>query len=271
LSLSEWNLRSPSALAARYSLSCSSRTDSRHRLPPGDWRRPFPAPTSAAEAGSLCSGRVVLSCPSTLVRSPDSPTPVPRHFCLRLIGGVTRPEIGPGGAGVSRVTSRNFPCMPPLIRRGAGGRARACFRRTPRGSLRRKKSGSGAPDALPQEGSDVTTLHVGSLPLRPAGLRRLPKSLCRTASRQGIAPPPAPLATGVNRQFPGLDSHQQVTGPPRRTLPHPASRHRSPRVMRNPVPDASDGTVGSGPAWPCGRARAAGLGTSPASRPCWWT
>jgi hypothetical protein len=48
----------------------------------------------------------------------------------------------------------------------------------------------GAPDALLAEGSDVTTLHVGSLALRPAGLRRPPRSLCRTASRRQVAPPP---------------------------------------------------------------------------------
>ncbi len=48
----------------------------------------------------------------------------------------------------------------------------------------------GAPDALLAEGSDVTTLHVGSLALRPAGLRRPPKGLCRTASRRQVAPPP---------------------------------------------------------------------------------
>ncbi len=48
----------------------------------------------------------------------------------------------------------------------------------------------GAPDALLAEGSDVTTLHVGSLALRPAGLRRPPKGLCRTASKRQVAPPP---------------------------------------------------------------------------------
>ena len=48
----------------------------------------------------------------------------------------------------------------------------------------------GAPDALLAEGSDVTTLHVGSLALRPAGLRRPPRGLCRTASRRQVAPPP---------------------------------------------------------------------------------
>jgi hypothetical protein len=109
-----------------------------HRLPFRDWRRPVAALASTAEAGSLCSGRVVLSHPSTLVRSPPTPpTPIPRHFGGRLIGGVTRLEIRPGGVGVSRVTPRNCPCMPPLRRRGAGGRACACCRRTPRGSLRR--------------------------------------------------------------------------------------------------------------------------------------
>src|SRR5215207_4196881 len=109
-----------------------------HRLPFRDWHRPVAALASTAEAGSLCSGRVVLSHPSTLVRSPPTPpTPIPCHFGGRLIGGVTRLEIRPGGAGVSRVTPRNCPCMPPLRRRGAGGRACACCRRTPRGSLRR--------------------------------------------------------------------------------------------------------------------------------------
>lgn len=48
----------------------------------------------------------------------------------------------------------------------------------------------GAPNALLAEGSDVTTLHVGSLALRPAGLRRPPKGPCRTASRRQVAPPP---------------------------------------------------------------------------------
>jgi hypothetical protein len=101
-----------------------------HRLPFRDWRRPVPALASTAEAGSLCSGRVVLSRPSTLVRSPPTPhAPITRHFGGRLIGGLTRLEIGPGGAGVSRVTPRNCPCMPPLRRRGAGGRALACCRR----------------------------------------------------------------------------------------------------------------------------------------------
>src|SRR5215218_6413980 len=50
---------------------------------------------------------------------------------------------------------------------------------------------------------------------------------------------PASLATGLNRQLPGLDSHQQATGPPRRTLPHTAFRHRSPKRMRCPVPHPS--------------------------------
>jgi hypothetical protein len=48
----------------------------------------------------------------------------------------------------------------------------------------------GAPDALLAEGSDVTTLHVGSLALRPAGWRRPPRGLRRTASRRQVAPPP---------------------------------------------------------------------------------
>jgi hypothetical protein len=48
----------------------------------------------------------------------------------------------------------------------------------------------GTPDALLAEGSDVTTLHVGSLALRPAGWRRPPRGLCRTASRRQVAPPP---------------------------------------------------------------------------------
>src|SRR6266542_6128571 len=127
----------------------------------------------------------------------DSPSPVPRHFGFRLIGGVTRPEIGPGEIGVSRVTSRSFPCMPPLIRRGAGGpRSRLLQADTPWQPSPEEKR-LGAPDALLPGGSDVTTLHVGSLALRPAGLRRLPWSLCRTASKRVIAlPPRAPRYRG---------------------------------------------------------------------------
>src|SRR6266511_3694494 len=61
---------------------------------------------------------------------------------------------------------------------------------------------------------------------------------------------PASLATWLNRQLPELDSHQQVTGPPRRTLPHPASRHRSPQGMRSPRPCSPAETVDPQPVGP---------------------
>src|SRR5438128_1187761 len=119
----------------------------------------------------------------------DSPTSIPRHFGFGLIGGVTRLEIGPGDVGASRVTPHDCPCMPPLRRRGAGGGTARSIR--PRGSLRPGKRGSALPLPSSSEGSDVTALHVGSLALRPAGLRRLPeRSLCRAASRRRVAPPP---------------------------------------------------------------------------------
>src|SRR4030095_12849053 len=75
----------------------------------------------------------------------------------------------------------------------------------------------GAPDALLAEGSDVTTLHVGSLALRPAGWRRPPRAFVGRLRDGRLPHRPASLATRLNRQLPGLDSHQQATGPPRRT------------------------------------------------------
>ena len=129
-----------------------------------------------------------MSRPSTLLRSPPTPPcPSPTTSAWPYRRGYPAGEP-PGDMGVSRVTSHGCPCMPPLRRRGAGDRTPVELGHHV--SLRRKRSGSALPRAPLTEGSDVTTLHVGSLALRPAGLRRLPRSLRRTASEQMVTLPP---------------------------------------------------------------------------------
>ena len=130
----------------------------------------------------------MLSRPSTLVRSPPTPPhPSPATSARPYRRGYPTGDR-PGDMGVSRVTSHGCPCMPPLRRRGAGDRKPVENRSPCQPSPEEKRLGT--PNAPLSEGSDVTTLQVGSLTLRPAGLRRLPKSLRRTASEQKVTLPP---------------------------------------------------------------------------------
>jgi hypothetical protein len=73
----------------------------------------------------------------------------------------------------------------------------------------------------------VTTLHVGSLTLRPAPLRRSLKNLCRAAWIWELLLHTLPLTTRVNREFPRLLFQQQAMSHPRRTFPHYALLHTS--------------------------------------------
>ena len=69
----------------------------------------------------------------------------------------------------------------------------------------------------------MTTLHLGSLTLRPVSL--LPLALPEFVEwlQRYESPLIAALqATWTNEEFPGQVSHLQALSPPRRTFPHPA-------------------------------------------------
>ena len=129
-----------------------------------------------------------MSRPSTLVRSPPTPLcPSPTISAWPYRWGY------PTGDRVGR--HRGLPSYLPWLSLHAtpdtpgSRRPPACYVATPWQPSPEEKR-LGAPSALLTEGSDVTTLRLGSLALRPAGLRRLPRSLRRAASRRTVAPPP---------------------------------------------------------------------------------
>ena len=79
----------------------------------------------------------------------------------------------------------------------------------------------------------MTTLHPGSLTLRPVSLRLPPSAgFVEWLQIEGLLPLPALLAIRVKRKFPEQVFHLQAMNPPRRTFPHTAFRSSSPQGMR---------------------------------------
>ncbi len=79
----------------------------------------------------------------------------------------------------------------------------------------------------------MTTLHPGSLTLRPVSLRLPPSAgFVEWLQIEGLLPLPALLAIRAKRKFPEQVFHLQAMNPPRRTFPHTAFRSSSPQGIR---------------------------------------
>jgi hypothetical protein len=126
-----------------------------------------------------------LSRPSTLVWSPPTP-PCPSPATS------ARPYRRDYPTGDRAGRHGGLPSYLPWLSLHAtpdtpGSRRRALSFYPPPWQPSPEEKRLGAPGALLSEGSDVTTLRLGSLALRPAGSRRLPKSLRRAASERVVA------------------------------------------------------------------------------------
>lgn len=124
--------------AVKLALRLSDRFK-RHRLPLlGTGDSLSLQPQAPLKQGAFAPGKLCCLADPRSYAPLRLPHPhITRHFGLRLIGGLAPLEIGPGDVGVSRVTYRNLPCMPPLIRRGAGAALMPVSGDTPVAAFRR--------------------------------------------------------------------------------------------------------------------------------------